>query len=310
MASSLVVSVARVRMAGSVREPFAATAPQCVAMTAACFPTPATTRRLLALTVLLLAGCAAPARLPPAWPGSLAQLLPADVLLLGEQHDAPAHQTMERAAVQWLAASGRLSALVIEMADAGRSTAGLAPGAGAAQGRGAPGRGERLWPRGGHARGVLGARAAGGSVPGGHLAPAPQPRAQQAPPPHGPLAPGAHAAQLHAVREGHCGLLPEAQLPGMVRIQIARDQSMARTVAAAPRAPGRVVLLVAGGGHVLRSRGVPVHLPKNLRQKVVLAHAGVGDAAIDTEADMRAATAALPAHDACAPLRAQAAARE
>lgn len=279
-------------------------------MTAACFPTPATTRRLLALTVLLLAGCAAPARLPPAWPGSLAQLLPADVLLLGEQHDAPAHQAMERAAVQWLAASGHLSALVIEMADAGRSTAGLAPGAGAAEVRAALGWDERLWPWERYAGVVLAAVRAGVPVLGGNLPRAAMRGAMQDTALDAALAPGAHAAQLHAVREGHCGLLPEAQLPGMVRIQIARDQSMARTVAAAPRAPGQVVLLVAGGGHVLRSRGVPVHLPKDLRQKVVVAHAGVSDAAIDTEADMRAATAALPAHDACAPLRAQAAARE
>ncbi|MBU6465099.1 MAG: hypothetical protein KGQ30_00130, partial [Burkholderiales bacterium] len=43
----------------------------------------------------LLLGCAAPARLPAGWPESLRPLLPADAILLGEQHDAPAHQAME-----------------------------------------------------------------------------------------------------------------------------------------------------------------------------------------------------------------------
>lgn len=264
-------------------------------------------RHALVLALLALAGCAAPERLPPAWPGSLAQLLPADVLLLGEQHDAPAHQAMERAAVQWLAASGRLSALVIEMADAGHSTAGLGPGASAAEVRAALAWDERLWPWERYAGVVLAGVRAGVPVLGGNLPRAAMRSAMQDSSLDTVLAPDAYAAQLRAVREGHCNLLPEAQLPGMVRIQTARDRSMARTVAAAPRAPGQVVLLVAGGGHVLRSRGVPVHLPKNLRQKVVLALTAVGDTATSSEANMILATAAPPAHDACAPLRPEAA---
>ena len=40
----------------------------------------------------------------------LAALQPFDVLLLGEQHDAPAHQELEREAVQTLAARGQLAA--------------------------------------------------------------------------------------------------------------------------------------------------------------------------------------------------------
>lgn len=264
---------------------------------------PRAARRFLTLALLALAGCGAPERLPPDWPESLGQLLPADVLLLGERHDAPAHQALERSAVQWLAASGRLAALVIEMADAGRSTTGLAPGASATEVHAALAWNERLWPWERYAGMVLAGVRAGVPVLGGNL-----PRASMASAIldgtlDTALSPSAYAAQLHAVREGHCDLLPESQLPGMVRIQIARDQSMSRTVAGAPRASGQVVLLVAGSGHVLQSRGVPVHLPKNLRQKVVVAQAGVGDAAIYSEADMAPVTAAPPAHDACAPLR-------
>ncbi|MGE4051091.1 MAG: ChaN family lipoprotein, partial [Piscinibacter sp.] len=46
---------------------------------------------------------------------------------------------------------------------------------------------------------------------------------------------------------------------GMVRVQIARDQAMAETVAGALQ-PGRQVLLLTGAQHASRDRGVPLHL--------------------------------------------------
>lgn len=255
--------------------------------------------------LVLLVGCAAPARLPAGWPESLAQLLPADAILLGEQHDAPVHQAMETAAVQWLAGQGRLSALVVEMAEAGQSTAQLAPDSGEPAVRAALAWDERLWPWQPYAGAVMAAVHAGVPVLGGNLPRASMRSAMQDAALDTDLPPDARAAQLQAVRGGHCDLLPEAQLPGMVRIQIARDQSMARTVATAPRLSGQTVLLIAGGGHVLRSRGVPVHLPKNFKEKVVLAHVGQAQAAIETEADLMPATASQPPRDDCAPLRAR-----
>src|SRR3989344_3795515 len=74
--------------------------------------------RLLLAGALLatgaLAGCASTGTTPPstplaAWPDRLQALLPTDVLLLGEQHDAPEHQPLQRdatdaqaqAALQW-----------------------------------------------------------------------------------------------------------------------------------------------------------------------------------------------------------------
>ncbi|MBP8091302.1 MAG: hypothetical protein KAY08_00545, partial [Giesbergeria sp.] len=80
--------------------------------------------------------------------------------------------------------------------------------------------------------------------------------------------------------------------------------SMAQTAAEAHR-PGKVVLLVAGNGHVLRSLGVPLHLPVHLRSKVVAAQAGIAQAAIESEADWVQWTSALPPRDACAELREQ-----
>jgi uncharacterized iron-regulated protein len=59
--------------------------------------------------------------------------------------------------------------------------------------------------------------------------------------------------------KGHCGLLPDAQVPAMARIQIARDERMARTAEQWMRA-GKTVLLLAGAEHVKKDRGVPLLL--------------------------------------------------
>jgi len=79
--------------------------------------------------------------------------------------------------------------------------------------------------------------------------------------------------QQERVRAGHCHLLPESQIAPMTRIQIGRDVAMAQTVALAAR-PGKTVLLLAGGGHVDRSLGVPLHLPQHLTAKTVRLQAG------------------------------------
>ena len=80
-------------------------------------------RRLLPfiLALGLAAGCAT-APFAPTEAARLAALLPADALLLGEQHDALEHQQLERRTVEWLAARGELAALVIEMAEQGHGT--------------------------------------------------------------------------------------------------------------------------------------------------------------------------------------------
>ena len=248
-------------------------------------------RPMSTAALALLLGCAAPARLPAGWPESLRPLLPADVILLGEQHDAPAHQAMQAAAVQWLVAQGRLSALVLEMAEAGHSTQALPPSADESTVRAALGWDEQWWPWEHYAGAVMAAVRAGVPVFGGNLPRASMASAMSNTALDQLLPAAALADQRSAVREGHCDLLPEAQLPGMVRIQMARDQSMARTLAAAPRGRGQTVLLIAGGGHVLRSRGVPVYLPKNLEVKVALAQAGQAKTAIESEADLTPVTA-------------------
>ena len=237
-----------------------------------------------------------------AWPERLQQWLPADVLLLGEQHDAPDHQRLQREAVAWLASRGQLAALVMEMAERGRSTQGLPRDASEAQARAALQWDDAAWPWKAYGPVVMAAVGTGVPVLGGNL---PRARMRAA---MGEAAWDQHLPapalqrQYTALREGHCGLLPESQMAPMARIQIARDASLARTAQQALR-PGQTVLLIAGGGHVLRDRGVPTHWPADLRSKVLLAQAGQAQAAIKTEVDAVVQTPALAPQDHCAALR-------
>ena len=252
---------------------------------------------------LLLGGCAALE--PTVLPARVQQaLLPTDVLLLGEQHDAPEHQALQQATVQWLAGRGELAALVLEMAERGRSTAGLAADANERAVQSALRWSDAAWPWAQYGPAVMAAVRAGVPVLGGNLPRKALSSSATDAALDARLRPEAWQRQQDAVREGHCGLLPEQMLPGMVRVQIARDIALAQTAAEAHR-PGQVVLLLAGNGHVLRSLGVPLHLPAHLRSKVVAAQAGSAQAAIETEADWVQLTAPLPPRDACEELRAQ-----
>ena len=271
----------------------------------------------------VLSGCAspdaatsptapAPAQPPDAWQARLQALLPTDVLLLGEQHDAPDHQRLQREAVQALAARGQLGAVVMEMAEQGHGTAGLPRDATESQVQAALEWKDTAWPWQAYGPVVMAAVRAGVPVWGGNLPRARMRDAMADTAWDRHLPAPALQRQHEALREGHCGLLPASQIAPMARIQIARDASMARTAAEA-RVSGKVVLLIAGGGHVLRSLGVPTHLPAGSASKVVLAQAVEAQAAIKTgasahsgtDADAIVATPALPAKDPCAELREQ-----
>ncbi len=267
----------------------------------------------LSLALLGAAGCATPAPLGAAAQARLATLLPADALLLGEQHDAPAHQQLQRQAVQWLAARGELAALALEMAEQGRSTAGLPRDASEADVQHALAWRDAGWPWKTYRLVVMAAVRAGVPVLGANLPTARQRDAMRDAALDARLPPAALAEQQQRMRDGHCGLLPESQIGPMTRVQIARDIAMADTVRAA-RQPGRTVLLVAGNGHVHRALGVPLHLPPDLTTKVLSAQSGQAQAAIDSEvtdtlpahtsgADLLWPTPPVPPRDYCAELR-------
>lgn len=267
----------------------------------------------LSLALLGAAGCATPAPLGADGQARLATLLPADALLLGEQHDAPAHQQLQRQAVQWLAARGELAALALEMAEQGRSTAGLPRDASEADVQHALAWRDAGWPWQTYRPVVMAAVRAGVPVLGANLPAARQREAMRDAALDARLPPAALAEQQQRMRDGHCGLLPESQIGPMTRVQIARDIAMADTVRAA-RQPGRTVLLVAGNGHVHRALGVPLHLPPDLTTKVLSAQSGQAQAAIDSEvtdtlpahtsgADLLWPTPPVPPRDYCAELR-------
>lgn len=208
--------------------------------------------RTVALVTLLLAGCAAPPGAPP------------DVLLLGEQHDAPEHQQLHHQAIQDLALQGRLAAVALEMAEQGASTAGLPPDAPESAVRAALRWDDNAWPWQAYGPAVMVAIAAGVPVVGANL-PRPSLRAVMADATlDNLLAEPALKAQQQAVRVGHCGLLPETQIGPMTRVQIARDRAMAQTLAQATVA-GKTAVLLAGAAHVDPALGVPQHLPSSLR---------------------------------------------
>jgi uncharacterized iron-regulated protein len=186
------------------------------------------------------------------------------LLLFGEQHDQVDHQRQIAAEVARLAAPHRLRAVVMEMADAGRDTTALARDADEAQVREALGWVEAGWPWARYAPVVMAAVRAGVPVYGGNL-PRAQIKASMADAElDSRVEPGVRQQLGVEVNEGHCGLLPLKQLPAMVRVQIARDLSMATTLARvsrpAPASGGADrVLLHAGERHVARDAGVLLH---------------------------------------------------
>ena len=284
------------------------------------------TAAALLLAAALVPGCASPdhatatssattpsAGADPAAMRQLLALLPADVLLLGEQHDAPEHHAIERQAVEELAARGQLAAVALEMVEQGHGTDGLPRDASESAVRAALDWHEAGWPWASYGPAVMAAVRAGVPVIGANLPRADLRAAMADARLDATLDPAALSEQQQAIRDGHCGLLPERQIAPMTRIQLARDDAMARTLESRAVA-GRTVLLIAGGGHVRRDLGVPRHLPAKFRTKVVLAQVQSADDATKkvanehfadaAGADLLLPTQALPPSDPCAALRA------
>lgn len=257
------------------------------------------------LALAWLAGCGSldgPHRVQ----AELARLLPTQVLMLGEQHDAPEHQRWHARIVAHLADRGQLAALVLEMAPRGGSTAGLPDGAHEDQVRSALRWDNRAWPWPAYGPAVMAAVRAGVPVLGGNL-PLDHMRERMRDVQLDARLPAADLErQRTLIHEGHCQLLPEAQIAPMTRIQIARDLSMAQTIetALAQARPGQVVVLVAGSVHADKRLGVPVHLPAGVESASLRLRAG--DQAIKGESfDRVLRTPPAPEVDHCAGLAQQ-----
>lgn len=238
----------------------------------------------------------------------LQRLLPSPLLLLGEQHDAPEHQALQRDVVRSLAERGQLEAVVMEMLEQGQHTRSLPASADETTVRSTlQWTDERAigWPWDVYGPVVMAAVRAGVPVLGGNLPRALMREAMADTALDALLSAAALQQQRQNMQDGHCGLLPPGQLAPMARIQIARDQALART-ALAQLAPGKTVLLVAGNGHVRRDLGVPQHLAPDQAHRVVMAQAGPVDASdLSDQAHALWPTPARPPQDHCAELKKQ-----
>lgn len=113
-------------------------------------------------------------------------------------------------------------------------------------------------------------------------------------------APVVQNALREDIRRSHCDLLPESQVPAMLAVQQQRDRRMAEQLRQAPLP----ALLLAGGFHVRKDLGVPLHL-QDLAEPAptVLMLSEVGQAVTQMQADYVWFTPATAPQDYCAILR-------
>lgn len=243
---------------------------------------------------LALAGCASKPEAPVLRPMSadiaaataarIDPLLPAEVLLLGEQHDAAEHQQIEQQVIALLASRGILAAVALEMADAGASTARLKPSSTEQQVKSALSWDDKGWPWAAYGPAVMTAVRAGVLVIGANLPRSKMPASMADSQLDGQLPGPALKAQQQLIRLGHCELLPESQITPMTRIQVAKDISIATTLGQAVL-PGKVVVLLSGSGHADRNLGVPQHLAAGISHKSILLRAANNERAESERTD-------------------------
>lgn len=238
------------------------------------------------------------------WRSQISTLPDADLILLGEQHDAPEHQELARLSVKLLANKKALSALVLEMADAGVSTEGMLTESSEATVR------ERLkwndagWPWSRYGPVVMEAVQAGVPVVGSNLPRSAMAAAMREDALDSKVPNAVLVGHRERMIEGHCGLLPESQVPAMARIQIARNERMAQTASTWIRS-GKSVFLLAGAEHVKKDRGIPLLLDARSKGKVsvVWMQAAVAVKKDPALADLDWQTPPVPFKDYCADMK-------
>jgi uncharacterized iron-regulated protein len=233
---------------------------------------PVASRGLFSGPVLALAGalCAVPAAAEGvASADDLAPMLQgAEIVILGEVHDNPAHHDMQTAVVDRIGPR----ATVFEMltaSEAGLVTVELAEDAAALET--ALNWAESGWPDFSMYYPLV-ARAARSAIYGAEV---PRDAARAA---FGagaaavfagdaerfgltrPLDPEEQAAREAEQQEAHCNALPDEILPGFVEAQRLRDAALAEAALAALEAHGPPVVVVTGNGHARTDWGVPALL--------------------------------------------------
>ena len=238
------------------------------------------------------------------WRSQIRTLPDAELILLGEQHDASEHQELARLSVEALASKQALSALVLEMADAGVSTEGMPIESSEAAVRARLKWNEAGWPWSRYGPIVMQAVRAGVPVVGSNLPRSAMAAVMADDSWDNKLPSTVLAGHRERMIQGHCGLLPESQVPAMARIQVARDERMAQTASTWMRS-GKSVLLLAGAEHVKKDRGIPLLLDAKSKGKVAVvwmqaATAVKKDSAL---ADLDWQTPPVPFKDYCADMK-------
>jgi uncharacterized iron-regulated protein len=201
------------------------------------------------------------------WRSQVKTLPTSELLLLGEQHDALEHQELARLSVMTLANKEKLSALLLEMVDDGLNTKGMPVDSSESVVR------ERLqwndagWPWSSYGPIVMQAVRVGVPVIGSNLPNSEMSKVMSDVSWDAKVPTAVLSAHRESMIKGHCGLLPDSQVPAMARIQIARDERMART-AQRWMYKGKTVLLLAGAEHVKKDRGIPLLLNLSVIDKM------------------------------------------
>lgn len=219
------------------------------------------------ILTVLAAVIALPAGAGQIAPDELATLPRADVVILGEVHDNPAHHANQARAVAAIAPSAvvfemltpeQAAAMPAERSDAGRLAAAL-------------GWNTAGWPDFSMYFPIFAAaptaRVYGADVSRQDLRVAIDRGAAAA---FGPgaarygldraLLPKDQAAREAEQATAHCGALPPEMLPGMVQAQRLRDAALARAVEDAVKDTGGPVVVITGTGHARRDTGLSAAL--------------------------------------------------
>lgn len=255
----------------------------------------------------------------------LGQLSAADVLLLGEKHDNPDHHTLRLELLQSLLATDRPSLLVMEMMAQTQQpaidtlSAGNPPPETDAWPQLLTWDEGWTWP---YYQPVISlalqrnARLMAGNISTDQMM---QIYRSESTETATLLNPGQQAKLADEIHASHCGMLPESQIPAMVRVQQARDLQMAKALMSPGQFNQRILL--AGNYHVRRDLSVPNYLahaspdtPASENQRLItlaflevdpaLATADeyLADAAGQTVYDLIWFTPAVRADDYCADL--------
>lgn len=237
------------------------------------------------------------------------QLATAPRVLVGEQHDNPDHHALQLWLLRALAAQRPQGSLLLEMLNPNQQAAVDQVRADVANGQPPADLYQALNWQANWSWGLYGAIAGYAVQQPWPLQAANLDRSEimtlYAAPPElagkASTAPAVREVLLEQIRQSHCGLLPESQLPAMLAIQQQRDRRMAEQLRDAPEP----ALLFAGAFHVRRDLAVPLHLQDigGAQGALVLVLAEAGKPVTVAEADFVWFTPAVPEQDHCARFR-------